>query len=165
MIILVEGIDRVGKTTLCNMLSAKLNIEVLKKERNYSIGDSNLLNYGVACGMIEMWKSNIMMDNFIVDRFHWTEQVYSKNLRGNGNFYMEDIERQLQEIPDVMLILVHPTDIKKSSQEHGLDLTPYEKDYIGLYERSKLRKFQCNYNTLHLAIEWVLRNGGTVNEK
>lgn len=43
-IIAIEGIDRVGKTTLANMLNKRTNINIYKDYSHYNYYDSNLIS-------------------------------------------------------------------------------------------------------------------------
>lgn len=155
MIIIVEGIDRVGKTTLVNKLSEVLDIPVLKQTRiggnKASAPDIVSTNYGRAAGLVDFWNKKIFNIDMILDRFFWTEAVYNKCDR--------DIESSLiaaKGLDDVMqipkdkylIILVDPTDIKWSSEQHGKDLSHHRYWFNKLYNMSGLNKLRCNFNTI-----------------
>lgn len=160
MIIIVEGVDRVGKTTLCNLIKDELGFKVYKKEREGGNLDKGplaiLVNYGNATGHISFWQSEVCKDlNFVVDRFQWTETVYSAILRKNPNELMDDINRELEEMNNVLMVLVKPTDIDWSSDKHGGDLRPYEELYEQLYDKYKGQKIAVTHETLHEVVEYV----------
>lgn len=161
MIIIVEGIDRVGKTTLCNALSTELNIPIFKKDRTecplsiYS-KDDVLVNFGNACGLIDAWRMS--NENIIVDRFYWTEYVYTKLERYPAmpmtlTQFIED--HMFMHNDKFITAYVRPTDIKWSSSQHGSDLSEHLSLFDKVYSCSKLRKFITNYDKLNEAIRII----------
>jgi len=156
MIIIVEGIDRVGKTTLCKKLSEELGIPIHKykglieynKMNNTEETDKILSNLRI----LNETKSNI-----IFDRLYMTDYVYG-NIERNYNpresaKNLSLIENEIKNINDVILIYVVPTDINESSKQHGKDLKKYDELFYNLFKESKIEnKFRCNYNTMNEAI-------------
>jgi len=181
MIFIIEGIDRVGKTTLANKLSEKFNIPIYKRERlggndvnldliaagNKHAVDRNIFsNYIRANSLVEFWNSDAFQQNIILDRFHWTESVYSLVDRGSREpmQYMACVEAEMLKNKDKYFIIqVMPTDIKRSSAEHGKDLVKHQVEFDMLYDSSRLNKYRCSYGTIDLCIDEVERrlNNGT----
>ena len=174
MIIIIEGIDRVGKTTLANKLSEQYNIPIYKQERiggndiqlnleraGNMLKESNVvMNYCRARTLVDFWNWSGFKENIIMDRFHWTEAVYGLCDRNSDEpmRMMEAIERQMLEQKDKYLIIqVMPVDIKTSSRQHGYDLTRHQKEFDRLYNMSKLNKCRCSYYSFEVAIEEVSR--------
>lgn len=171
MIIIIEGIDRVGKTTLAQKLSGEFGIPILKQERiggnEQSTDDSALINYGRAVGLIDFWNWEGFNQNIIVDRFHWTEAVYSLVDRNSPEVrtMMENVEAEMLKQKDKYLIIqVMPVDIKLSSRQHGSDLVRHQKEFDDLYDKSKLNKYRCTYYSYGACIDEVERrlNNGKV---
>lgn len=181
MVIIIEGIDRVGKTTLANKISEELNVPIYKQDR---IGGNKLLvdngesstiknyracniceNYIRAKTLVDFWSWSGFTQNIIMDRFHWTEAVYSLVDRDCLSQYenMKLIERDMLEHKDkYMIIYVAPTDIKWSSRQHGKDLTKHNEEFIKLYNESKLDKYMCTLFTMDVVlnrIRGILNNG------
>lgn len=161
MIIIVEGIDRVGKTTLCNQLSDELNIPIFKKDRitssiSLTQEDEVLINVGHAHGLIDAW--SMFTDNhIIVDRFYWTEYVYTKLQRCRHIPYefVTEIEDHLAST-DYFLVYVRPTDIAWSSNQHGSDLSEHLAIFDELYSLSRLmRVMKTDYNMLDNAFATI----------
>lgn len=160
MIILIEGIDRVGKTTLCNLLHNEINYPIYRHvgERNYKTIDNDV-ETDKFYQVLELCK--LTYSSMIFDRFHLSDYVYGVIERhydinkANKNF--ESIEKFAEEnLKDAILLLVLPTDIKRSSEEHGKDLTEYNDLFLEKYKNSKIKyKFQCSYNTLNEAVLFV----------
>lgn len=181
MIIIIEGIDRVGKTTLANMLSERFNIPIYKQERiggnsielspvrsgKFMAYENQVLNYCRAKTLVDFWNWIGYNDNIIIDRYHWTEAVYSTVDRHSTYSYnlMKDVEEiMLKQKEKYLIIQVMPVDIKLCSREHGYDLTKHQEMFDELYNESKLNKYRCTYSSYDLCIDEVerrLRNGET----
>lgn len=171
MVIIIEGIDRVGKTTLAEKLSERFNIPIMKQERiggnNQTSTDNALINYGRAVGLVDVFNSDWFTQDIIMDRFHWTEAVYSDVERGNFEQYqrMNTVERQMLQKKDKYLIIqVMPVDIKFSSRQHGSDLTKHQYEFDRIYESSQMNKYRTSFYSYDLAISEVerrLKNGTT----
>lgn len=102
MIIIVEGVDRVGKTTLCEMIEEYyadiMNIRRFKDDtryvHNYLNKEVNTEKNNTIVNMIEQG----VIENIILDRFHITEFVYGVVERSYKNVDMIDIDRRLADI-------------------------------------------------------------------
>lgn len=182
MIIIIEGIDRVGKTTLANKLSERFGIPIYKQERiggndiQLNIGCRNndglmksfnaLMNYTRARTLVDFWNWIGYNDNIIMDRFHWTEAVYGVVDRHSleAKIMMESIEAEMLKQKDKYLIIqVMPVDIKWCNRQHGSDLTRHQKEFDDLYNKSKMNKYRCTYFSYDMCIDEVERrlNNGT----
>lgn len=132
MVIIIEGIDRVGKTTLANMISKKYHIPIFKQERiekSRYVTLNNFENYVRAKSLVEFWNSDSFTQDIIIDRFHWTEAVYSyidrdTNVPAEFMLYTDySVQKLMSKKRDKYLIIyVKPTDIEWSSRQHGKDL-------------------------------------------
>ena len=149
MIIIVDGIDRVGKTTLCNILKNTFNLPICKDDTRYLGSHENVI--------VNTEKNNTFVNlieqgcltNIIFDRFHLTEYVYSAIERNVQNSYMLDIDKRLANIKtaNVILILVNPVDVNKSSVQHGKDLSEHAELFETFYNLSKIKhKYITNYD-------------------
>lgn len=150
-IIIIEGISRVGKTTLCNKINKLYNIPIYKH-------NSKIINYSEMNDKNETEKMLVMLDvyrtipgNIIFDRFHFSNAVYGILLRNyNVNKSIDNIkiiENYIKSINSrCILIKVSPTDINESSRQYGKDLTQFEYYFQKLYNISILEKYECNYN-------------------
>lgn len=164
MIIIIEGIDRVGKTTLANKISNEFNIPILKQERiggnNQSDNDNALINYGSIIGLINFLNNDFFKDNLIIDRFHWTEAVYSLINRNNKNPMLKipTIETCMEKQHDKYLIIqVQPVDINWSIRQHGSDLLKHQKEFDKLYEKCKLNKYCCTFFSFDMCLKEIGR--------
>lgn len=176
MIIIIEGIDRVGKTTLAKLINKKFNIPIYKQERiggneiqlNVScrnngrlMKSSNLLmNYTRARTLVDFWNWSGYKQDIILDRFHWTEAVYSLVDRHSPDVMqmMENVEREMLNQKDKYFIIqVMPVEIKWSSREHGSDLTRHQKEFDKLYDKSELNKYRCTFYSYDLVLNEIER--------
>lgn len=162
MIIIIEGIDRVGKTTLANKLSKELNIPVFKKDRicgNKSKDEeAAAFNFGNAAGLVDMWNWIGFKQDMIVDRFHWTESVYGQVDRGrqDSKFYMELVEESMVLRKErYLMIYMRPTSIERSSEEHGKDLSEHLKRFDELASNTKLSLILGDYNQIDKIVKTV----------
>lgn len=151
MIIIVEGIDRVGKTTLCNKLSKELNIPIYKhsqKVMDYSMMD-NLNETDKMLQLLDICE--ITSANIIFDRFHFSDYVYGILERGYyAKIALENLrilDEKLFEM-NAVIVYVHPTDIKMSSEQHGKDLIPYFKLMNNIRNMSKTSVYACDYDSI-----------------
>lgn len=162
-LIIVEGIDRVGKTTLCNKLSTELNIPIFKDNCTYEGYNDKRVNYEKMNTIVNMLEQ-LEVQDFISDRLHLTEMVYGAFDREyDSSDLIKSIDKRLSKL-DVLLILVKPTSIEKSSKEHGGDLRRHERLFKILYDCSTLDKMSCTYDTLHVAVanvkSWMEKSKG-----
>ena len=153
MKILIEGIDRVGKTTLANKLSESFNIPVFH--------DVNVFPFEREICIEKMWTlleaiKSFSVQDLIIDRFHASEYAYGLNRGVTAN---TDFLFQLDEIINQMefkVIHVKPTDIKKSSEKHGWDLTNHEKAFQDFWLVSKNKPYFVDYNDIMLRYDQIL---------
>ena len=161
MIIIIEGIDRVGKTTLANKLSSELNIPIFKKDRigkNKDISyNSMVVNFGNATGLLDMWNWSEFNADIIVDRFHWTESVYGTIERHpDTRFYMDIIEKiMMLKKEKYLMIYMRPTSIERSSEEHGKDLSEHLKRFDELATNTELDLIIGDYNQIDDIVKTV----------
>ena len=75
MIIVVEGIDRVGKTTLCNKIKEMTGYEIFKHSGNFDY--KRMDNDNETDKMLQVLKiAEIGKANIIFDRFHFSDFCY-----------------------------------------------------------------------------------------
>lgn len=161
MIFIVEGIDRVGKTTLIDRFIKSTNIKKFNAYFPELVPPSKFDNFNETDKYLrEILLCKMFESDIVFDRLHLTDFVYGCIERHYDftaaleNFKL--IERELLS-QKAMLILVKPTDIKLSSQSHGKDLSVHEGLFEMAYNMSKLTKIKCDYTTL-LEAENIMKN-------
>ena len=161
MIIVVEGIDRVGKTTLCEMIEDKyrnvLDFVRFRDDTRYahSHGD-RLINTEKINTLQNLMEAGIV-DNIILDRYHITEFVYGGVERNYKNIDMFDVDERLSKMGAVILVYVVPADVEKSSAEHGVNLSRHLAWYNDFYDHiTKIEnKVKVEYETLDEALTYI----------
>jgi len=151
MIIIVEGIDRVGKTTLCNKLSTELNIPIYKHPTSIMDYDhmDNVNETDKMLHMVDIMK--LSNSNIIFDRFHLSEYAYGvvernyNTISALHNFKL--VDNELRKC-NAILIIVKPTDIKMSSEEDGRDMSIYWEHMLDALSASRLKHYLCDYNSI-----------------
>ena len=160
MIIIVEGIDRVGKTTLCNKISNKFNVPIYKHVGNFEY--SNMDNNNETDKMLQILQVMKLVGSeriLVLDRFHLTDYVYGIL---NRNYDKDKAKVNFKQIEDFLdkneaiLIMLEPTDISMSSKEHGEDLSNHYNIFLDIFKESKIKyKWRCTYNTIDEAITYI----------
>lgn len=173
MIIVVEGIDRVGKTTLCNKIVNKFaeddinvfkdsTMDELKNVASYQKLEMATSSMNTIINMYEQIFANDCIDSHIVlDRFHATEYVYGTLERNSfvdkAKEYFDAIEKRLEE-QDYFFILVKPTNIKESSKQHGKNLEMHEKVFEALFDGiPEEYKMETDFNHLDDVVDEIER--------
>jgi len=91
MIIIISGIDKVGKTTLAKKISKKLNFRYIKFEPPKKMSPSDPLSWAkevlvfhesILIFLEKCKESGCKFDDIIIDRFYPDEVVYSSIFRG-----------------------------------------------------------------------------------
>lgn len=159
MIVVLEGIDRVGKTTLARKLE-KAGFVYLKDEfilqtkffsnfDDYSLGKCDSF-------VAVIKKLNDEGKNVVIDRLHITELVYGKTKRGKTNqagCFVLDMELANM---GALLCLVEPSDITLSNELAGDDQTKMCEMFKTYTSLSSMRHITCNYETLDKAAGYIL---------
>lgn len=155
-IIIVEGIDRVGKTTLVNKIVEEYGYKIFKAELPELInGYDEIIKMKAILSILKLLEN----DKIIFDRFHFTEYVYGALERDYLNLDVISIDQELAKL-NSLFIYMKPTDINKSSEEHGSDLTKHDVLFDALYLMSDIEKMKCNYNSMDKIIKYLDTLGG-----
>ena len=152
MIVVVEGIDRVGKTTLVNKL-VKAGFISLKDEfvlPKTLIDDFSSYSIGKCDSFVAIAKKlDAEGKNIVIDRLHLTELVY-------GEFIRHSVDKPLcwaidMELANLgaYLVLVNPNDINLSNKEAGMDQREMCDAFNAAFKISSiLHKVTCTYDNL-----------------
>lgn len=157
MFIIVEGIDRVGKTTFCNeFVKAYPQYKIFKETERLGMPKEMHMyaNYSSMQSILNVLKCT-GEKNIVFDRFHLSEYVYGRLERGyDGLAYYESINAELNKLGnEVLLVYVRPTDLYESSLEHGKDLSEHAKMFDSLVSNSSLYKLSFTYIGIADAVE------------
>ena len=160
MIIIVEGIDRVGKTTLVNKLHEMTGFPVYKNNTEFKL--ENMDNENETDKMIKMLQiCEFSRANIIFDRFHWTDAVYGTVHRGYDFDRARENVKRIDEIlsrMEAIVILVEPTDVFASSKEHGESLLVHDGLFKGLFHDCMIHdKCMCDYHSIESTAKWAFK--------
>lgn len=159
MIVVIEGIDRVGKTTLAKKLVDAgfiyLKDEFVLKEgffsnfADYSLGKCDSF-VAVAKRLHEEGK------NVAIDRLHITELVYGNTLRAKSNDEgCFAIDMELANL-GAILCLVKPADLELSNKLAGVDQTSRSRLFEVYAQLSSMKTISCDYNSLDDAANYLI---------
>ena len=159
MIVVVEGIDRVGKTTLVKKLVQAGFID-LKDEFTVDVCIDAFADYSIGkCESFvkvaeQLEKSGA---NVVIDRLHLTEYVYGTTLRnGKTNELAVWAVDMLLSSLGAILCYVLPTDINEANERAGVDQTKRHELFEHAVKMSSMTKVRCTYNTLDQALENIM---------
>lgn len=140
MRVIIEGVDKSGKSTLIEQLKNQfprgIQLKLMTKPKNSSEEETNKL--------FEMYTTMKNMTNnkeyvFIFDRYYQSELVYSY-LRGNdrlsteeGKTFFEDLEKELKD-DTLVVLLEHP------AKEVAKRFKRCKEDFVDKKEIEKLQK-------------------------
>lgn len=160
MIIIVEGIDRVGKTTLCNLINDVFDIKTHKYKG--IVEYKNMNNLEETDKTLGLFQLAIETDiDIVFDRAYMSDYVYgiidrnyspleaSKNLKVIEDFICKNNDK-------FILIMIKPENIDKSNKEHGKDLSKHEILFEDLFKESKINnKALFSYSSLNEALNYI----------
>ena len=157
MVIIVEGIDRVGKTTLVEKICQELGYQRFRDDFRYMTDENPYGNVQVNTEKINTLMNLIeqgLVDNVVLDRFHFTEKVYGLYDRDYDNVSMVDIDKRLGKLNNVVLIWVQATNVVRSSNEHGSSLLMHERGMCAFYNHSQI---VCKVRTKYDGFDNVIK--------
>lgn len=158
MIVVVEGIDRVGKTTLVNKL-VKAGFIELKDEfvihefihefDDYSIGKCESFVQAAK-------KLHNAGYNVVIDRLHLTEFVYGMvKSRGVNQHAVWAVDMLLTNL-DALLCYVRPADIEISNGLAGLDQAKYNEMFEFAVKLSSIKRIETDFTKLDDAFQTIM---------
>ena len=156
-VIIVDGPDNVGKSTLIRNLKNKLNNEIFinlsfsniyqKDKESYIYYSKQLYN-----NMFKICEYQIvnLKNSIIIDRSHISEMVYSPMYRNYSGDYVLDIEKKY-DLSNFFLILLIDTPENLISRDDGLsysiDINKKNKElklFHNAFEKTKIKKIIIN---------------------
>ena len=167
--IIVEGIDRVGKTTVAKKISEALNIKIFNnpymnqkwidiKENDGKVkvkkaGPWNMFANVERMNVLLSFIEQFDCENFVADRFHLSEYVYGIYDRSYMNLdAFLQIDERLAKL-GAIIIYVKPKDIKWSSEQHGSDLSEHFQTFERMIKMTKCKVIECDHDTLDSVVD------------
>lgn len=157
MVIIIEGLDRTGKTTLANELSKRFNIPIYKKDREElgkTFFDDELINLGDSIATIKLFNSELFKGRHVIlDRFHWSEYVFNMVDRGGHleEAYLNFVNEEMNKNPSNYIVIhMHPINLLRCAAEdeggRGIDR------FAEYYKHFCLAQFFCEENFKDLMV-------------
>lgn len=150
MIVVVEGINGVGKTKFCERLHNKTgipsyceNISIADMKVMYSSNGETIRSIMVEKMLTALEVLKETESDMIFDRFHLTEWVYGWIERN------ATIRSGISKVDDMLsdmgakIVLFHPVDIAQINEKYKKDFTEYEKMFSKI--KSKCDIINCTY--------------------
>ena len=151
---LIDGIDRLGKSTLAETIQQALGYHLYihyskprelaaYKELEQSSNIKCLFNYQKKANqtMLKLLESDV---NLIMDRTHLGEAVYSDLYRGYNGDYVFELERDVNPTNDTYLILLYSSNLNMLVDDgQSFDFSRRSEEqhlFFNAYEKSKLQK-------------------------
>lgn len=143
MIIICEGVNRVGKTTVGKMFEQTFGFKYFKDNLINELLDINKQQYtmGSIYGQLNLLLK-LKSVNIFVDRFHLTEFVYGVLDRNYKVPYFSDVDEKLAKAGAKLLYMTD--DINAINQRAGRDLTQHKVLFDTLFKQSKMDKLEYN---------------------
>ena len=166
MVIIIEGLDRTGKTTLANELSKRFNIPIYKKDREEcgrTFEEDELINLGDSIATVKLFNSELFKGRHVIlDRFHWSEYVFNMvDRRAHlGEKYLDEVNEEIcKNKSNYIIIHMHPTNLLRSAledeEDRGIErFAEYYKYFcIAQYNTESLSDVITIYNSCYSGID------------
>ena len=155
MIVIVEGLNRTGKTTVCDWLHVLKGFMIYKDTTFVHHGSSDdwrPMAKGLMYAIVKMLP--FVPHDLVIDRFHLTELAYGLADRGYCIDYFELVDRLLFD-HDARLIYMTDT-LSNIEARVGRDLSLHYLVMEHAYQRSVLKKTQfCLSDGIGKLSEWL----------
>ena len=156
MLIIIEGIDMVGKTTLAKKLEEQGFIYC--KWFNMDGPIKNGINVAFNSLVSDLFKYvDFKNKDVVIDRFHLTEYVYGSLERNHSG--KEDclaIDKKLQILgEDFLLVYVKPEDLNFSSALHKKDLSEHSRLFDEIIKETKCKHIATSWGQLDKTVEEI----------
>jgi thymidylate kinase len=155
-IVILEGVNRTGKSTLAALLST-YGYSVMKDNSVHNVCASERMVYSKG-GILATTQVLEAISNqnvkLVIDRFHLTELVYGEIERGYFAGYVWGIDDRLAKA-GVKLVYMDD-DIKAINERAGKDLERLKFIFDFAFQDSKMEKFKYNLKEpVKKVINWL----------
>lgn len=157
-IIIVEGIDRVGKTTLVKKIEEWFETDPWLKFRTFKHHESvvqydKMDNDNETDKMLQLVEMvELCSGNVIFDRFHMSDFAYGLCDRKYGYLKACFNIRLLDDAlcnAGAVLVYVKPTSLDESSSKHGNDLKAHDMLMDVAFKMSDMKKICTDFNEIN----------------
>lgn len=153
MILILEGPNKVGKTTIAKQIEQDFGFTYFRDRQFNKIKPELIeyVTYFMAISQLNLLKT--LKENIIVDRFHATEWVYGNINRNYSNYKMWDIDRELAVMNAKLLYMTDS--IENINERNGKDMSRYCKEFDYFFMLCKIDKLKANLNEKEKIYKWI----------
>lgn len=158
MILIVEGIDRVGKSTFIRRLEERLDYKEFRPRQDIfeRTKDCETAKCFVTLEALRIFdECNI---DIVIDRFHISEYVYGMIDRKYLNLNMKWIDNDLSKM-NCKIVFFSPENLEQSSEEHGKDLSLHHLLFKHFCASSKLDIIECKHGDIEMIVDRIEKLG------
>lgn len=173
MLIIIEGIDLVGKTTFIEQLTKKVNKGIIIKScylPGNNFNSNNVLIKNQYQKIYNLIKKTGKKQIIYLDRFYPSQMVYSikRNFESMNDKWYKNFEKKLLKTPHLLILLDEPENVlNKRLKIRGddyitiNDIKTLKERYIKFYNQSILNKiiikpsngFENNYEKIKKVVK------------
>ena len=159
MVIILEGVNKVGKTTVADMLKTigfmtYYNRQLLTFENTHSAKWHTKGQIDAITQMLNLMHESEVNIDFVLDRFHLSEMVYGKLDRKYAATYLKAVDERLAKIGAKLIYMVD--DIESVNQRTGKDMYSYCVAFDQAFIESKMDKTMYNLkNPISELLKWI----------
>jgi len=137
LIIIVEGPDCAGKTTVCNLLHLITDFPVKHLTQNDP-------------AILDTYMNILKESDIILDRFYFSEFVYSTVVRcGNTTLHAEDVMKIKERMSELTCLIIHVTNTKEVLVARARDRG---EDYVN---EEQLCRIKDTYELLFSSVKHI----------
>jgi len=128
MILIMEGHDKAGKTTIAEALSKQISYPIFKDPRRKQIIKHNDTSAAVQAGLLLANFMHCTKPDIILDRFYPSEIVYSQVLNRKTNIWDLWKTDRIMANTEARIILCYKSNIKQKDEIHNIEILKQVKD-------------------------------------
>lgn len=165
MILILEGPNKCGKTTLADFLVRNYRFKYHKNRKWYdiekAIGVSEQKKYaeGAITAISEMFKFFDKKQNYIIDRHHWTEYAYGLANRGYVSKMFFEVDRFLLDDSfkfNYQVRVLYLTDsVDELTFRNNMNMRYLSNCFDIAYNWSELPRFKANAKNIFEIAQWL----------
>ena len=143
MIILVDGVNKTGKSTLIKYLKEEKGFETLyDRDHVYDLKNPKVKELLKEKLYDQLRIAKAVTNNFVLDRSYFSEVVYGKIWRGYDVEYLEEIEAEFKKIGAKYIYCTD--EVEEINKRNEKDMSEYCSMYDKLFEGCTLEKIKIN---------------------
>lgn len=155
MIVILEGLDETGKSTIANYFRKKgflyLNddsSQPIKEDKKFYVKAGIL-------SILEVFKVIHNKVDLVIDRFHLTEFVYGIINRDYSASYIFDVDKELSKLDTRLIYMTDDITLINSRANKDLSFHKIIMDACFAISTMRKHKFNLKFDDKFLLLEWM----------